>query len=106
MPPDHTDDGLRAASRSARELPGTGVLVLSHYVAERYALELLGASAEGVGYLLKDRVADLDEFVAAVRRVAEGGLGARPAGRRRACSAAAADDPLDELSRASARCWR
>jgi DNA-binding NarL/FixJ family response regulator len=73
MPPTHTDEGLKAALIIRSELPGTGVLVLSQYVEKEYAAELLAESAEGVGYLLKDRVADLDRFVDAVRRVAEGG---------------------------------
>ena len=78
MPPDHTDDGLRAAIEIRRARPQTGVLVLSHYVAERSAFELVGASADGVGYLLKDRVRDLDDFVDAVRRVAHGGSALDP----------------------------
>ena len=75
--------------RSASSIRGTGVLVLSQYVETGYALELLSESAEGVGYLLKDRVADIDEFVGAVRRVAEGGSALDPTvvsqlvGRRR-----------------------
>ncbi|HEV7175284.1 MAG TPA: response regulator transcription factor, partial [Solirubrobacteraceae bacterium] len=73
MPPTHTDEGLKAALIIRSELPGTGVLVLSQYVEKEYAAELLAESAEGVGYLLKDRVADIERFVDAVRRVAEGG---------------------------------
>lgn len=73
MPPTQTDEGLKAALIIRSELPGTGVLVLSQYVEKEYAAELLAESAEGVGYLLKDRVADLDRFSDAVRRVAEGG---------------------------------
>jgi DNA-binding NarL/FixJ family response regulator/class 3 adenylate cyclase len=98
MPPSQTDEGLRAAQQIRELHPGVGVLVLSQYVEPTYALELLGDSAEGVGYLLKDRVSDLEEFVAAVRRVAEGGSALDPAvvdqlvGRRRR------DDPLDELT--------
>ena len=68
MPPTHTDDGLRAALRIRDEHPQTGVLVLSAYVEETYALELVAESASGLGYLLKDRVADVDGFVDAVRR--------------------------------------
>jgi DNA-binding NarL/FixJ family response regulator len=89
MPPDMTDDGLRAAIAIRRALPGTGVLVLSQHLAERYALQLLGDDARGVGYLLKDRVADLDDFLAVVRTVAAGGTAldpdvvARMLGRRR-----------------------
>ncbi len=73
MPPTHTDEGLQAALIIRSELPGTAVLVLSQYVERQYAIELLAESAEGVGYLLKDRVADIDRFIDAVRRVADGG---------------------------------
>ena len=73
MPPSHTDEGLRAARIIRSERPGTGVLVLSQYVEKEYAAELLAESAEGVGYLLKDRVTDLERFIDAVRRVGEGG---------------------------------
>jgi DNA-binding NarL/FixJ family response regulator len=98
MPPNQSDEGLRAADEIRRDLPGTGVLVLSQYIEEDYAMELLGENAEGVGYLLKDRVADVDRFVDAVRRVADGGSALDPEvvavmlGRRRR------DDPLDELT--------
>jgi len=98
MPPTHTDEGLRAAQEIREKHPRTGVLVLSQYVEPAYALELLSESAEGVGYLLKDRVSDLDEFASAVRRVGEGGSALDPAivsqlvGRRRA------EDPLAELT--------
>ena len=78
MPPTHTDEGVRAALVLRSQWPDVGVLVLSQYVEERYALELIGSNAEGVGYLLKDRVADLGEFAAAVRRVAEGGSALDP----------------------------
>src|SRR6266540_3636833 len=98
MPPTQTDEGLRAAQEIRERWPDTGVLVLSQYVEPAYAMELLGENAEGVGYLLKDRVSDVDEFAAAVRRVGEGGSALDPAvvsqlvGRRRR------DDPLDELT--------
>jgi DNA-binding NarL/FixJ family response regulator len=98
MPPTHTDEGLRAAQEIREKHPGTGVLVLSQYVEAAYAMELLAESAEGVGYLLKDRVSDVAEFAAAVRRVAEGGSALDPAivsqlvGRRRG------DDPIDSLT--------
>lgn len=98
MPPTQSDEGLRAAQTIRGELPGIGVLVLSQHVEEAYAMELLGESAEGVGYLLKDRVADVERFVEAVRRVAEGGSALDPEvvshmlGRRRR------EDPLDELT--------
>jgi DNA-binding NarL/FixJ family response regulator/class 3 adenylate cyclase len=98
MPPTQTDEGLRAAKQIRERWPETGVLVLSQYVEPGYAMELLGENAEGVGYLLKDRVSDVDEFAAAVRRVGEGGSALDPAvvsqlvGRRRR------DDPLEELT--------
>src|ERR671933_705037 len=98
MPPTQTDEGLRAAQEIRQRWPDCGVLVLSQYVEPAYAMELLGENAEGVGYLLKDRVSDVDEFAAAVRRVAEGGSALDPAvvsqlvGRRRR------DDPLESLT--------
>jgi DNA-binding NarL/FixJ family response regulator len=98
MPPTQTDEGLRAAQEIREKHPETAVLVLSQYVEPAYALELLSESAEGVGYLLKDRVANVPEFVAAVRRVAEGGSALDPevvaqlVGRRRG------DDPIRELT--------
>jgi DNA-binding NarL/FixJ family response regulator len=98
MPPTHTDEGLQAAREIRQQMPGTGVLVLSAYLEEEYALELLGEDASGVGYLLKDRVSDGDRFAEAVRRVAEGGSALDPEvvsqmlGRRRA------EDPLEELT--------
>ena len=73
MPPTHTDEGLRAALELRRTRPGTAVLVLSQYIETRYAASLLHGSAAGVGYLLKDRVADVAEFTEAVSRVAAGG---------------------------------
>jgi DNA-binding NarL/FixJ family response regulator len=73
MPPSYTDEGLRAALELRRTRPETGVLVLSQYIETRYAASLLHGSPAGVGYLLKDRVADVDEFTDAVRRVAAGG---------------------------------
>ena len=98
MPPTLTDEGLRAAKEIRERHPATGVLVLSQYVEAGYAMELLAESAEGVGYLLKDRVADVDQFAAAVRRVGDGGSALDPAvvsqlvGRRRR------QDPLDALT--------
>jgi DNA-binding NarL/FixJ family response regulator/class 3 adenylate cyclase len=98
MPPTQTDEGLRAAQQIRERFPDTGVLVLSQYVEPAYAMELLSESAEGVGYLLKDRVSDVEEFAASVRRVAEGGSALDPAvvsqlvGRRRQ------RDPLEELT--------
>jgi DNA-binding NarL/FixJ family response regulator len=72
MPPDRTDDGLRAAVELRRQRPDTGVLVLSQYCEERLAVDLIGDRAEGVGYLLKERVGDVEEFAELVRRVAAG----------------------------------
>jgi DNA-binding NarL/FixJ family response regulator len=98
MPPTNTDDGLRAAQKIREEHPDTGVLVLSQYVEEAYAMELLSESAEGVGYLLKDRVADLERFTDSVRRVGQGGSALDPEvvaallGRRRQ------EDPLQDLT--------
>jgi DNA-binding NarL/FixJ family response regulator len=98
MPPTHTDEGLRAAREIRERYPETGVLVLSQYVEADYALDLLSDSAEGVGYLLKDRISDINEFAAAVRRVGEGGSALDPevvallVGRRRK------DDPLADLT--------
>lgn len=73
MPPTHTDEGIRAAIEIRRKYPDIAVLVLSQYVEERYAAELLSQDSAGVGYLLKDRVVDVEEFIVAVRRVANGG---------------------------------
>jgi len=73
MPPTHTDEGIRAALTIRAAHPDVAVLVLSQYVEERYATDLLGGNTAGVGYLLKDRVVDVDDFLAAVRRVAAGG---------------------------------
>lgn len=78
MPPTFTDEGLRAAVELRAARPGTPVLVLSQYVEERYATELLGGSTVGVGYLLKERVADVSDFISAVRRVANGGTALDP----------------------------
>ena len=78
LPPTHTDEGMRAALQIRRQQPGVGVLVLSQYLELGLATQLLGDSADGVGYLLKDRVTDVAEFVAAVRRVADGGSAIDP----------------------------
>jgi DNA-binding NarL/FixJ family response regulator len=98
MPPDLTDDGLRAAIAIRRALPDTGVLVLSQHLAERYALQLLGNDAQGVGYLLKERVADLDDFIDAVRKVAEGGTALDPEVVARMMGRQRASDPLETLT--------
>jgi len=78
MPPTFTDEGLRAALAARKEVPGLPVLVLSQYVEESYAVELLSGGAGGVGYLLKERVADVADFLDAVRRVANGGTAIDP----------------------------
>jgi DNA-binding NarL/FixJ family response regulator len=78
MPPTDTDDGLRAAIEIRRRLPETGVIVLSQYLEEGYALDLVADSAEGTGYLLKDRVGDIERFADSVRRVGEGGSALDP----------------------------
>ena len=99
MPPTNTDDGLRAALRIRDEHPATGVLVLSAYVEESYALELVSDSAAGLGYLLKDRVADVEGFVEAVRRVASGGSALDPEVVSQLVGRARREDPLAELTR-------
>src|SRR3954452_22462823 len=83
MPPDRTDDGLRAAIEIRRSRPETGVVVLSQFLEDRYALELVGERADGVAYLLKDRVGDPKLFVDSVHRVAAGGSAAEPEGIQR-----------------------
>jgi DNA-binding NarL/FixJ family response regulator len=98
MPPTHTDEGLRAAQQIRERYPDTSVLVLSQYVESGYALDLLAESAEGVGYLLKDRVSDVREFAAAVQRVANGGTALDPAVVSRLVGSRRGTGPLDELS--------
>jgi DNA-binding NarL/FixJ family response regulator/class 3 adenylate cyclase len=98
MPPTQTDEGLRAAKEIRERFPDTGVLVLSQYVEPGYAMELLSESAESVGYLLKDRVADVEEFAAAVRRVAEGGSALDPTVVSQLVGRHRRDDPLADLS--------
>jgi DNA-binding NarL/FixJ family response regulator len=78
MPPTHTDEGLRAAEEIRRRYPDVGILILSQHVEIGIATRLLSESAAGIGYLLKDRVTDLDDFIAALRRVAEGGSALDP----------------------------
>jgi DNA-binding NarL/FixJ family response regulator len=98
MPPDHTDDGLRAAIEIRRRQPEVGVVVLSQYLEDRYALELVGDRADGVGYLLKDRLGDLALFVDAVRRVARGGSALDPEVVQRMVGRRRDTGPLDELT--------
>jgi DNA-binding NarL/FixJ family response regulator len=98
LPPTHNDEGLRAALEIRAQHPGIGVLVLSQYVEVGLALTLLAGSAEGVGYLLKDRVRDIDEFVDAVRRVGDGGSALDPIIVSTLLSRQRADDPVAQLS--------
>jgi len=98
MPPTQTDEGIRAAREIRAKHPGTGVLVLSQHVAHTYAVELLADSAEGLGYLLKDRVADVEEFTAAVHRVAEGGSALDPLVVAELVGRDRGDDPVERLS--------
>ena len=99
MPPTHTDEGLRAAKTIRERWPAIGILVLSQHVNTRYALELLSTGTDGVGYLLKERVSDLNELSANINRIANGGSVLDPAvvgelvGRRRQ-----GDNPLDRLT--------
>jgi DNA-binding NarL/FixJ family response regulator len=98
MPPTHTDEGLRAALRIRREHPGVGVLVLSQYVEKRYAAELLSTDTRGIGYLLKDRVAQVQEFLDALDRVAAGGAAFDPEVVRQLLSRTSHADRLSRLS--------
>src|SRR5215469_3078260 len=98
MPPTHTDEGLQAAKEIRESHPDVGVLVLSQYVESGYALELLQEDANGVGYLLKDRVSDVGEFAAAVKRVAEGGSALDPEVVSRLVGRRRGDDPLSQLT--------
>jgi DNA-binding NarL/FixJ family response regulator len=98
MPPTHTDEGLRAAREIRAELPGVSVLVLSQYVEVTYARELLAESAEGLGYLLKDRVADVEALTDAVRRVGGGGSALDPEVVSQMLGRKRREDPLDELT--------
>jgi DNA-binding NarL/FixJ family response regulator len=98
MPPDNTDDGLRAALEIRRRHPDTGVLVLSAYVEEAYAMELVSDTAAGLGYLLKDRVADVDAFIDALRRVGKGGSALDPEVVSRLLGRSRRDNPLAALT--------
>jgi DNA-binding NarL/FixJ family response regulator len=98
MPPTHTDEGLRAALELRRRHPGTGVLVFSQYIETRYAAQLLEGGAAGVGYLLKDRVADVERFIDAVKRVAEGGSALDPEVVSQLVGRARREDPLEQLT--------
>jgi DNA-binding NarL/FixJ family response regulator len=98
MPPDSTDDGLRAAIEIRATQPEVGVVVLSQFLEDRYALDLVGDRADGVGYLLKERVGDLALFTDAIRRVARGGSALDPEVVQRMVGRRRADGPLDELT--------
>jgi DNA-binding NarL/FixJ family response regulator len=98
LPPTHSDEGLRASLEIRADYPSVGVLVLSQYVEVGLAMKLLADSAEGVGYLLKDRISDVTEFLAAVRRVAEGGSALDPIIVSTLLSRQRDDDPLTHLT--------
>jgi DNA-binding NarL/FixJ family response regulator len=98
MPPFFRDEGLRAALRAREQLPELPILVLSQYVEETYAAELLSSGAHGVGYLLKDRVGRVDEFLDALERVADGGTALDPEVVMELMSRRRADDPLESLT--------
>ena len=98
LPPTHSDEGLRAALRIRETHPELGVLVLSQYVEVGLAMQLLADSAEGVGYLLKDRISEASDFVAAVRRVADGGSAVDPIIVSTLLSKQRRDDPIEQLT--------
>ncbi|HEY5786469.1 MAG TPA: response regulator transcription factor [Microlunatus sp.] len=98
LPPTHTDEGMRAALRVRRDHPDTAILVLSQYVELGLAMQLLSESAEKVGYLLKDRISDVGQFVDAVRRVAAGGSAIDPQIVTTLLRRRRSDDPLDRLT--------
>jgi DNA-binding NarL/FixJ family response regulator len=98
LPPTHSDEGLRAAIEIRERHPSIGVLVLSQYVELGLAMKLLADSAEGVGYLLKDRISDVDDFISAVRRVADGGFAIDPIIVSTLLSRQRSEDPLELLT--------
>jgi DNA-binding NarL/FixJ family response regulator len=98
MPPTHTDEGLQAAREIRENYPATGVLILSQHLEVPLAMRLLAESAEGLGYLLKDRVTDLDDFKAALRRVADGGSALDPLVVSQLLSRGRLGDPLQALT--------
>jgi DNA-binding NarL/FixJ family response regulator len=98
MPPSYRDEGLRSAIEARRRVPGSPILILSQYVEERYAGELLESGADGTGYLLKDRVADVTDFTAAVRQVAAGGTVLDPEVVTQLVIRRRRDDRLDTLT--------
>jgi DNA-binding NarL/FixJ family response regulator len=98
LPPTHNDEGLRAALAIRAQFPDVGVLVLSQYLEIGLALKLLSDGADGLGYLLKDRISDVKDFMAAVRRVANGGSAIDPIIVSRLLARRRTDDPLDSLT--------
>jgi DNA-binding NarL/FixJ family response regulator len=98
MPPTQTDEGVRAAVEVRRSHPETGILILSQYVEDRYAADLLEGGARGVGYLLKDRIADVDQFLAAIERVAGGGTVIDPEVIAQLLVRQQRENPLDRLT--------
>ena len=98
MPPGYRDEGLRAALEIRRRWPDVALLVLSQYVEERYATELLAGQTRGIGYLLKDRIADVWEFIGALRRVASGGTALDPDVVRQLLARSRRTDPLSRLT--------
>ena len=109
LPPSFTDEGLRAALAARKQVPGLPILVLSQYVEQLYARELLADGTGGIGYLLKDRVLDSDQFVEAIRRVAAGGTAMDPEVISRLLARNTDNDAVSALSPANSRClasWR
>ena len=104
MPPTHTAEGLEAARQIRQEHPETGIMVLSAHVEVEHAMELL-ASGQGIGYLLKSRVTDVEEFIDTLQRIAKGGSVVDPALVAELVAARRRDDPLAALSPGSVRCW-
>lgn len=104
MPPGFTDEGVRAALMIRQQWPGTAVLLLSQHVEERYAADLLASRTGGIGYLLKHRVADVEEFIDAVKRVAAGGTALDPQVVSQLLLRRGGNDLLERLTRANARC--
>jgi DNA-binding NarL/FixJ family response regulator len=98
MPPTHTDEGLRAALRLRQEYPRVGVLLFSQYVEVRYAADLLASRSDGVGYLLKERVADIDDFIDALNRISAGGTALDPEVVTQLLGASRRQDPLARLT--------
>jgi len=104
MPPTHTTEGLEAAREIRNEFPDTGILVLSAHAEVEHAMELL-ATGQKIGYLLKSRVTDVDEFIETLERIVRGGSVMDPALVQELVSARRRNDPLEDLTPGSARCW-